>query len=287
MLCENCTKGFQLDGTPAGTILPDGSYFAAAPSASPSKAAIVILTDIFGLKLVNPKIFADEFAKKLDLDVYVPNFFNGNPPFDEKELVPYVTDVPGQKWSLGQKVGVFGLLATHAFKFYQCRQSVTAPRIKNFVKKIKEEKGYTKFGAVGYCYGGASCVALATAGLISSVVIAHPAPFSIGEVDKIKIPASWICAEEDNTFPPKNRKAAEESFAKRTTKVEYEFKDYKGTVHGFAARPALQIPEVKAAFEESFAQTLNWFDKTLKVEPVEAPAATATPEAQEAGPEQA
>lgn len=36
-----------------------------------------------------------------------------------------------------------------------------------------------------------------------------------------------------------------------------------GTVHGFAARPQLSIPEVKEAFESVQQQIVNWFRKTL------------------------
>jgi hypothetical protein len=38
-----------------------------------------------------------------------------------------------------------------------------------------------------------------------------------------------------------------------------------GTAHGFAARPNLNVPEVKLAYEEAFEQTVEWFTKTLSV----------------------
>lgn len=37
----------------------------------------------------------------------------------------------------------------------------------------------------------------------------------------------------------------------------------KGTVHGFAARPNTQLPEIKEAFEKSLEQTVSWFKKRL------------------------
>jgi len=49
----------------------------------------------------------------------------------------------------------------------------------------------------------------------------------------------------------------------KINRVDYEFVDYKGTCHGFAARPNLAIPTVKEAFEKCFEQTVNWFQKTL------------------------
>jgi len=83
MLCEDCTKvlclnlashrdftlsqGFTLDGNPEGKIIEGGAYFHAAPSGTPSKAAVVLLTDIFGLGIPNPKILADQYSQALDI----------------------------------------------------------------------------------------------------------------------------------------------------------------------------------------------------------------------------
>jgi hypothetical protein len=36
-----------------------------------------------------------------------------------------------------------------------------------------------------------------------------------------------------------------------------------GTAHGFAARPNLTVPEVKAGYEGALEQTVAWFTKTL------------------------
>jgi len=88
------------------------------------------------------------------------------------------------------------------------------------------------------------------------------------QVNAIKVPAAWECAEDDISFPTKFRQEAEAAFAARkkiANSVEYEFKDYKGTAHGFAARPNLGIPEIKDAFEKAFQQTVDWFNHTLTV----------------------
>lgn len=65
------------------------------------------------------------------------------------------------------------------------------------------------------------------------------------------------------------------NMSSRTTKVSltrhpsyYHFIDKRyvsGTVHGFAARPNLAYPEVKAGYEGAFEQTIEWFQKTLPV----------------------
>lgn len=77
MTCPNCYKGFTLPGEPKGTMVgPD--YFTAAPNdATERTKAIVLLTDIFGLALPNPRIVADQLAEQVGVDVWVPDFFNG------------------------------------------------------------------------------------------------------------------------------------------------------------------------------------------------------------------
>lgn len=74
--CENCKKGYIIPGEPTGTMV-GGAYFRTAPSGTESKSAIVLLTDIFGLPLINSKIIADLLAEKTGFDVWVPDLFDG------------------------------------------------------------------------------------------------------------------------------------------------------------------------------------------------------------------
>ena len=83
MTCENCFKGFVLPGEPSGSMVGT-AYFHPAPSPTPenSKQAIVLLSDIFGLTLVNCKIQADVLSEKLNMDVWVPDLFDGTCAFE-------------------------------------------------------------------------------------------------------------------------------------------------------------------------------------------------------------
>ena len=76
MSCEQCTQGYVLEGEPQGTMVGD-AYLRAASAEGPSKAAVVLLTAIFGLALVNSKLIADEISKRLQCDVWVPDLFAG------------------------------------------------------------------------------------------------------------------------------------------------------------------------------------------------------------------
>ena len=120
-----------------------------------------------------------------------------------------------------------------------------------FIAKLRKEKGYTKIGAVGYCYGGGVGALIAKSPeLVDTVVIAHPGGVTVDVVKAIKVPACWVCAEgafkehaarhntdsafiDDMGFKPAARNAAEAVFKAREGKddfIPYEFKDWKGAV---------------------------------------------------------
>lgn len=77
MSCPDCLSGAILAGTPKGITNKDGSYLAPAPEGSESKRAVLVLTDVFGLALNNPKLIADHLSEKMQCDVWVPDMFNG------------------------------------------------------------------------------------------------------------------------------------------------------------------------------------------------------------------
>jgi hypothetical protein len=69
-------KVFVLPGEPKGSM--DGpNYFTPARGFTQPTKAIVLLTDVFGLPMPNPKIVADHLAEHVGVDVWIPDLFNG------------------------------------------------------------------------------------------------------------------------------------------------------------------------------------------------------------------
>ncbi|KAH9179171.1 dienelactone hydrolase endo-1-3,1,4-beta-D-glucanase [Lactarius sanguifluus] len=264
MSCPDCYKGFVLPGEPKGSMVgPDYFTPARGDSTQPTKA-IILLTDIFGLALSNPRIVADHLAEHVGVDVWIPDFFNGKPPLKRKDLEPHSPDRAGvkMKWTGGL---VFKVLLALP-RLIGNRPSVVDPRVHAFIKKVRSEKGYERIGVVGYCFGGAMAVRLGSTDSVNTIVIAHPATLKPAQVRAIKVPASWLLAEEDFSFKDKDVKTAQSIFKEQEEKpdhVDYEFKIWNGTAHGFAVRPNLQVPEVKAGYEGGLEQTVTWFKKTL------------------------
>ena len=88
MGCPDCLTGGFLPGEPTGSIGALGAYFSPAPADSTEpKHAICLLTDGFGLDLKNCKILADNLAKALKCDVWVPDYFT-TPSLPGRPLIP-------------------------------------------------------------------------------------------------------------------------------------------------------------------------------------------------------
>ena len=87
VVCPRCREGSVLPGEPTGNLVAEyqGAYFSPAAvnqtegteNEDRKKCAVLLLTDAFGLPLKNCKIMADELAKRLGCDVWVPDYFNG------------------------------------------------------------------------------------------------------------------------------------------------------------------------------------------------------------------
>ncbi|KAH8832182.1 dienelactone hydrolase endo-1-3,1,4-beta-D-glucanase [Flagelloscypha sp. PMI_526] len=268
MSCPDCVKGELLVGEPRGIIQNDASYFSCAPKPTVNETktkAIVLLTDIFGLQIPNPKLIADHLANQLNMDVYVPDMFDGR--YMLKFGALKMPDRAGIKTTWLDWCKMFLVIIPAIPSIIANRPSVMDNRVKAFIQKIKAEKGYTKIGGVGYCLGGSAVIRLSQPGIMDAVVCAHPG----GSFDASQVcsPITFICAQDDSSFPEKNRLKFEANLAARKGKgemgheVDYEFEVYEGTAHGFAMRPVLAYPDVAKAFEGSKKQTIQWFSKML------------------------
>ncbi|KZO96044.1 alpha/beta-hydrolase [Calocera viscosa TUFC12733] len=272
-ICENCTKGTKLPGTPKGSMIKVAgidTYLATPPGpVDPQDAhkAVVIFTDVLGLPLGNSQIIADGFAKQLGLPVYVPDMFNGTPPITPEQMTSVDHFEIGKPRPFRNKLRYYTtLMGVIPNIIFSNSPGKVTQRMDTWCEGVRKERGVDRLGAVGHCLGGMVIAKLAAkSGLIQVGVIAHPGPIKQAEVDKIDFPCAWATAEEDDSFPQPFAKEVEASFAKREqkSKVPYEFVYYPGTMHGFAARPALHIPVVREAFEKVTEQSWRWLETYL------------------------
>ncbi|KAJ7485426.1 dienelactone hydrolase endo-1,3,1,4-beta-D-glucanase [Mycena latifolia] len=269
MSCPDCISGALLEGQPTGSFDIHGAYYASGPTAASEAQktrVIILLTDAFGLPLTNCKLIADKLASRLACDVWVPDIFAGKPLMSADIIIP---SRAGEKISFFHWVQFYWALIFRIPYVIASRPTIVDARLSKFFQALRERKKYEKIGAVGYCFGGSAAVRLGATDAIQSAVVCHPAPFSTDQLKALKVPTSWVFAEDDIFFKPEKRLEVGAVFAERKDKdtfVDYECKDYKGTTHGFASRPDLKYPEIKAAFEQALEQTVAWFNRTLLVQ---------------------
>jgi len=242
-----CTVGLKHDGTPTGKDIKIGSMeaYVAEPTGNNihEGKAILYLPDVLSI-WENSKLMADQFAAN-GYYVLIPDLFNGD---------PMTLNMP------------------EGFDFMAWLTKGTGgnnPHTPEVVDKITEksiaflkEKGFTKIGACGYCFGAKYVVRFMTQGKGVDVgFVAHPSFMEEEELAAIEGPFTIAAAEVDGIFPADKRHKAEEILIK--TKQPFQINLYSGTEHGFSVRGDLDVPVQKYAKEQAFVQAVSWFDEHL------------------------
>ncbi|GAA5857130.1 hypothetical protein JCM9279_006019 [Rhodotorula babjevae] len=276
--CQACLEGHRLEGEPKGSMqkLNSLGYYFAKGSGEHTDKALVLGTDLFGLGLPNPKLMADWFAAKSGLDVLVPDVFEGDyvnasriqPQID---LMDEPTKGKSFLWRLKYHANAlyafyFGIGPTYLFRHSATH---TLSLAEKFCLDMRKEAGYTRIGFVGYCWGGAHAVHLATSAHVPKpvdvVVAFHPAPIAAKDFKGIGVPFMLSCAGEDAFFDPIKPAVLSTLSAlavERGTPIK-TWDDAHGTVHGYGARPDLAKVEVREAFALGLERTAQWFKEHL------------------------
>mmetsp|Transcript_29986 Transcript_29986/g.47002 ORF Transcript_29986/g.47002 Transcript_29986/m.47002 type:complete len:90 (-) Transcript_29986:3510-3779(-) len=87
MTCRECFSGTLDEGTPQGTETTISGYdtYVANPSGQSQElesyktTTVFLITDVFGWRIPNIRLFADEMAEKLKIKVFVPDLHQGKP----------------------------------------------------------------------------------------------------------------------------------------------------------------------------------------------------------------
>lgn len=264
-MCDACVSGVQHEGTPTGCVSKIGPfdevYVARPKEVKNDKAAIVFFSDIFGFKLLNNKLVADKIANASGINVYMPDLFFG------EALSPESLHLPEKPDEIRNE-GIFAKLAKGAkiaaiIPWYlRHKPSQHMAAAKEFVSLLKtNEHGYTKLGAIGYCYGAKMVAESNASDLIDASAFVHPSGLSDADIDWLKTPATFALAELDNAFSDEMRIASEKKLKEKG--VNAEFVVYDGTTHGFAVRGDMKEEATRKGQEGAIAQASGWFGKFL------------------------
>ncbi|CAN6342113.1 unnamed protein product [Urochloa humidicola] len=209
-----------------------------------SKAAVILVSDVFGFEAPNLRKIADKVASA-GYFVVVPDFFHGD------AYVPENTERSLKMWSKSHPT-------EKAFE-----------EAKPVIAALKD-KGVCFIGAAGYCWGAKVVVELSKVCLIQAAVLLHPTFVTVNDMEEVRCPVSVLGAEIDKISPPELVKQFEKVLSANSRSVHF-VKIFPGARHGWSVRYRHDdVFAVKRA-EEALADTIGWFNKnlilTLKLKP--------------------
>ncbi|KII87470.1 hypothetical protein PLICRDRAFT_256519 [Plicaturopsis crispa FD-325 SS-3] len=249
--CKDCFTGVRHEGTPTGILETIGgvrSYVATPTTDYPKDTVILFLLDLFGLELNNNLLLMDDLARN-GFKVVGPDYLNGDPISIDAEHA----------------------LSTGTFDLSTWFANHTTERTRallNAVIAALKAEGVTKFGAVGYCFGGRYVFDLAFDNVTQASVVNHPSLLQVPEdiqryKDTAKAPLLINSCPMDMAYPPEKQALGDEILGGGKFSPGYERKHWDGCAHGFAVRGDLSNPYVKAGKEGAFKAAVEWFFKYL------------------------
>lgn len=132
--------------------------------------------------------------------------------------------------------------------------------------KYLQNKGFTRIGGVGYCFGAKYVVRFMSKTLpgggagpaIHVGYSAHPSFVDEEELAAIQGPYSVSAAETDSIFPTEKRWKSEEILIK--TGQDWQINLLSGVEHGYAVRADLSDKRQKWSKEVAFQQAVDWMN---------------------------
>lgn len=233
-----CTQGFPHDGSLKGeTTQLFGIETYVTGDAPITDRVLVIMTDIFGLKLKNNKLVADSLAAG-GYKVLVPDILFG----DALEKMDGSTSI--NEWKKNHSV------------------EKTDGVVVKFMEALKKEHNPKFIGVLGYCFGAKYALHQIheTTGFADAAAIAHPSYTTIEEVAAIgKKPLLISAAENDPIYTTELRHLSEQKL--KEIGATYQQTIFSGTSHGFAIRGDESIRANVYAKQKVILDQLYWFDE--------------------------
>ncbi|KAJ1566835.1 hypothetical protein HK405_008230 [Cladochytrium tenue] len=274
-LLSCCLSGSVWDeGEPTGRLEKIGGVdcYVAASSNPESTDYIMILTDVFGIKLINTRLVADRFASK-GYQVVVPDILAGDEA-DPDEMEELMEPTKGLIHGVVKTVKTLAFLPRYLTWRRRHGDDTTLPVISAVAAELRAAPtaagpAARRIAAVGYCFGGRPAVILSVAGdpAFDAFAVAHPSGLKLPEdLDAVALPGLFCLAEDDMALPPPKAAQVKAAFAdagRRAGKPAVEVKDYAGTRHGYAVRAKLSDEVARKARDQTLEDMVAFFNKVF------------------------
>lgn len=230
------SKGYQAKGS----YVDIGGYKTYVTGPQDADKAIVVIMDIFGFfeqTLQGADILATSDGNQ-KFKVYIPDWFKGKPcPIDI-----YPPDNDDKKKQLGEFFETFP-------------PPKIADQVPGYVDAIKSKDSISKFGILGFCWGGkvAALTTKASTNPFTVAGCAHPAMVDPADAEGIKVPFVMLASGDE---PADDVKKFETALGQTKKHVEI----FGDQIHGWmAARADLSDDKVKKEYERGYKTVCQFF----------------------------
>jgi dienelactone hydrolase len=252
-----CISGFEWAGTPSGRVGKLGSRDAYI-SGDNAAAAVLIIPDLFGWDFANIRLLADHYARESNTTVFVPDFFGDDKlPLDKLLAEKY------------DEIDFDSYLARNGRKTQE-------PQMVACAKALRDDHGFGKVAAVGFCYGAWAAVrmgAMDTQGqmrtdplssakpLVDCVTVGHPSMLTREDIDNISVPIQVLAPEHDFVYTPELKLY---TFQKLQTRpVPFDYQHFPGVYHACLVRGDETKPGERAAMARAKNAAVTWMTQWL------------------------
>lgn len=265
-----CISGIINTGQPSGREDNIGGLdvYVSEPQDKSTSKSIVFITDVFGWKLPNVRLLADDYAKA-GFTCYVPDVHQGDsvsfeylysaePPLKVKESESY--------WDVMKRTAHAAMTLPWLVRH---REGVSVPIISGFINTVRQIPGTNKVGAIGFCWGGRHAI-LQThvprpegdVGGVDAAYACHPSLVAIqADFDPVGKPLSIAVGTKDSLLDQKSNEQIKELLDQKSVPTQVEM--YEDQIHGFALRSDWSSDKDKKAMDAAEKQGIEWFHKYL------------------------
>ncbi|KAF8065771.1 cmbl [Scenedesmus sp. PABB004] len=209
------------------------AYVAAPPGGAKPAAAVLLVTDVFGWKADNARVWADQLAKKGFL-VVMPDYFKGG--------ARTKADAPAT-------------FKTWLAKFP--RERILSETDAVLADVRKQYPSVKKLGVQGFCWGGLYAVLLThKPARVAAAVVYHGSLLTPADIEAIAAPISFQQADPtlDSQIKTEFFAAIRASLARKAAAggLDASATAFAGMPHGFAMRANASDPATTAAATTAF-----------------------------------
>ncbi|MCO5582529.1 hypothetical protein L7F22_036427 [Adiantum nelumboides] len=233
-----CVPAPPCDPACAGSEESVGPFFSylSHPLSAP-KAAVILVSDVFGFESPLLRKLADKIASLLGYLVIVPDYFNKDP------------------YNPGAGVSVADWKKNH--EPVHCVEGTIS-----IVESLKI-KGISSVGAVGFCWGAKVVAELAKQDHLRAAIFCHPSFVSVEDIKDVRTPIAILAAETDRITPVDTIMQYKKALESKK-EVQSFVKIYSGTSHGWVIRYNVDDAREVERAEEAHEKMFEWLQLYLQ-----------------------